>query len=665
MKSIFINDKLYWNNNEWTFLQFCFLANIENIPRFCYHEQLTIAGNCRMCLIEDLKSLKPVVSCTIIPINNSVFYTISIKVKKARESMLEFLLINHPLDCPICCQGGECDSQDLTEIVGADRGRYYDTKRAILDKNLGPIIKTLMNRCIHCTRCIRFSIEIIYSFQLGLLGRGNTIEIGTYLNSFLSNEFQGNLIDICPVGALTSKLYSYNTRPWECDVFLIPNIFDIFLDNIRIELRGNKIMRILPVYNNFWKNEWLSDFHRYLTEKFYISRVQTPIFKFKNFFLRCSWVIIYKIINTFFFNSLWWLLYNKIKYFDFILLFTKNINFSQYNLSINFLRQLSLSSINQQNYAINNVIYFKNKLKNIFNIQKNNYIFLNIPFLRFKYPQLYLNIINSSIITSNIKHIFSYGDNIIYNKNISNITLSQIKNSLNGKNLFSIFLKNEITVNLITNFHFLWEIWFIKMKEYNNKFELKFSLYSLKDNNITIKDNYKYLYSNTLKIFYNIEQLTYLLYNSKKFLYIYQGSFIDRSFEFSNIILPITFGYEEILLQKTLIKNLSNLYLVSSNKIKKVKKIIWNNHNLKITEDVFYLFQINNEIFNNHNFLNFNYLFFNSYTLYSKIFFNFPLFLFSLKHYFINLIPSLIHSDLLYVSFNNIYNNFWLSLINY
>jgi NADH-quinone oxidoreductase subunit G len=208
-----INDRLYNNNNSWTFLQFCFLAHIENVPRFCYYEQLTVAGNCRMCLIEELKSIKPLVACTILPLNGNTFFTNSMKVKKSREAMLEFLLINHPLDCPICCQGGECDLQDLTEIVGSDKGRFFDDKRAVLDKNIGPIIKTSMNRCIHCTRCVRFSVEVLNLQQLGLLGRGMSVEIGTYLDKYLLNEFQGNLVDICPVGALTSKLRSFNTRP--------------------------------------------------------------------------------------------------------------------------------------------------------------------------------------------------------------------------------------------------------------------------------------------------------------------------------------------------------------------------------------------------------------------------------------------------------------------
>jgi NADH dehydrogenase/NADH:ubiquinone oxidoreductase subunit G len=217
MKNIIINNHLY-NNKELTLgdnlsiLQFCEYNNIENIPRFCYHESLSIAGNCRMCLIEDAKSIKPVVACTALINENIVIYTNTIKVKKARESVLEFLLINHPLDCPICCQGGECDLQDITEIFGADMGRYYEIKRAVLNKNLGPIIKTAMNRCIHCTRCVRFAVEIGGISTLGVLGRGGSMEIGTYIDQFINSEFAGNITDLCPVGALTSKPYSYIAR---------------------------------------------------------------------------------------------------------------------------------------------------------------------------------------------------------------------------------------------------------------------------------------------------------------------------------------------------------------------------------------------------------------------------------------------------------------------
>jgi NADH dehydrogenase/NADH:ubiquinone oxidoreductase subunit G len=213
MSLIIINDTFYEKKKVETILQFCFENNIEEIPRFCYSENLSIAGNCRMCLVEDIKSLKPIIACTTLITNVSTLYTNSIKVKKAREGILEFLLINHPLDCPICCQGGECDLQDLTLVFGSDKGRFYENKRSVNNKFLNFIIKTSMNRCIHCTRCVRYSIEIIGINNLGILGRGNKIEIGTYITNFFKTNLSGNLIDLCPVGALTSKTYSFISRP--------------------------------------------------------------------------------------------------------------------------------------------------------------------------------------------------------------------------------------------------------------------------------------------------------------------------------------------------------------------------------------------------------------------------------------------------------------------
>ena len=595
MKIILINDKIYWNTNEWTFLQFCFLGHIENIPRFCYHEQLTVAGNCRMCLIEDIKSLKPIVSCTIIPLNNGVFFTTSIKVKKARESMLEFLLINHPLDCPICCQGGECDLQDLTELVGSDKGRFYDEKRAVLDKNIGPIIKTSMNRCIHCTRCIRFSIEIISSYQLGLLGRGMYIEIGTYLNYYLNHEFQGNLIDICPVGALTSKLKSYNIRSWECENFLIPNIFDPFLDNIRFEIRGNKIIRILPVYNFFWKNEWLSDNYRYIIEKLLIPRVKTPLFKLNLFFLRCSWIQIYHIIRTYFINCIQWLILNKLKYFDFILLLNNLTSFSVYNLSMFLNKQISIMNVKNIENNINNIYLLKNKFKTFNEIYNTSYLFLHFTYLRFNYPQIYLSIINK-INNIALKHIFICDDNTIFNNNISLIPSFQLKLLLLGKHNISLFFITDKILCLTTLLLNLWKNWYLNMKlkyNKNNYFKKNFLLYLISDNNVKYNIKNLNFYSNTIKIIYNIDILINILYNTSKIMCIYQGSFMEKTSEIINIILPISFGYELPLLKNSIIKHMINLYKFTNNSIKKIRHIIWNNNNLKTSEDSkLLLFQI-------------------------------------------------------------------------
>ena len=214
MIDIFINKKKYTLPKTYTVFQACQQANID-IPRFCYHDKLSIAGNCRMCLVEIEKSPKPVASCATPLMPNMNIFTDSPLIKKARESILEFLLINHPLDCPICDQGGECDLQDQTLQYGSDHSRFSGKKRSVENKNLGPIIKTIMTRCIHCTRCLRFTSEIGGLEILGTTGRGQKTEIGTYLKIFIKSELSGNLVDLCPVGALTSKPYAFIARNWE------------------------------------------------------------------------------------------------------------------------------------------------------------------------------------------------------------------------------------------------------------------------------------------------------------------------------------------------------------------------------------------------------------------------------------------------------------------
>ena len=194
-----------------TVLQACEVAGKE-IPRFCYHERLSIAGNCRMCLVEMEKSPKPVASCAMPVADGQVIYTNTEMVKKARQGVMEFLLINHPLDCPICDQGGECDLQDEALQYGSDRGRYFEFKRSVENKECGPIVKTIRTRCIHCTRCVRFSSEVAGNEVIGMFGRGEESAIGTYVNSFINTELSGNLVDLCPVGALTSKPYAYKAR---------------------------------------------------------------------------------------------------------------------------------------------------------------------------------------------------------------------------------------------------------------------------------------------------------------------------------------------------------------------------------------------------------------------------------------------------------------------
>ena len=225
-------------------IQACQKLSID-IPRFCYHDSLSIAGNCRVCLIEDAKQTKPIASCSITALPDSIIYTNSLKVKRAREAVLEFLLINHPLDCPICDQGGECDLQDQAFVFGSDRGRFYENKRAVEDFYCGPFIKTVMNRCIHCTRCIRFAKEVA-DVSLGMTGRGLSEEVGFYIDDIFNNQLSGNVIDLCPVGALTSKLFAFTARPWELKPANSVSLLDPLQTPVRIDLRGTRIMRVLP-----------------------------------------------------------------------------------------------------------------------------------------------------------------------------------------------------------------------------------------------------------------------------------------------------------------------------------------------------------------------------------------------------------------------------------
>jgi len=212
MKKFNINDQSFEIDKDYTILQFLLLISVQ-VPRFCYHEQLSIAGNCRVCLIEDIKSIKPIIACAINIADGLNVYTQSVKAKKAREAVLEYLLINHPLDCPICDQGGECDLQDLSLVVGGDKGRFYEAKRVVSNKNFGSLIKTVMNRCIHCTRCVRFATEIVGFESLGITGRGSLMEIGFYVDTVFEYGASGNVIDLCPVGALTSKIHAFVSRP--------------------------------------------------------------------------------------------------------------------------------------------------------------------------------------------------------------------------------------------------------------------------------------------------------------------------------------------------------------------------------------------------------------------------------------------------------------------
>ena len=279
-----------------TVLQACEAAGKE-IPRFCYHERLSIAGNCRMCLVEIDKSAKPVASCAMPVSNGQVIKTNTNMVKKAREGVMEFLLINHPLDCPICDQGGECDLQDQAFNYGGGRSRYQLNKRSVNQKYMGPLIKTHMNRCIHCTRCVRFSEEVAGIAEIGAVNRGENMEITTFLEKTVESEMSGNVIDLCPVGALTSKPYSYEARPWELNKVETIDVMDAVGSNIRVDSKGWEVKRILPRINDEINEEWISDKTRYACDGLLNNRIDTPYIKKKGKYHSVSWSEAIDFIN--------------------------------------------------------------------------------------------------------------------------------------------------------------------------------------------------------------------------------------------------------------------------------------------------------------------------------------------------------------------------------
>ena len=258
-----------------TVLQAAELLGIE-IPRFCYHERLSVAGNCRMCLVHQEKAPKPIASCAMPAADNMVIHTNTPQVRKARQGVMEFLLINHPLDCPICDQGGECDLQDQAMAYGFDRSRYHENKRAVEEKYLGPMIKTFMTRCIHCTRCIRFATEVAGVEQLGATGRGEDMEITTFVERAVETELSGNLADICPVGALTIRPYAFAARPWELRKYESVDVHDAVGSNIRVDTRGREVMRILPRLNEEINEEWISDKTRAAVDGLRRQRLDRP-----------------------------------------------------------------------------------------------------------------------------------------------------------------------------------------------------------------------------------------------------------------------------------------------------------------------------------------------------------------------------------------------------
>ena len=288
MPKITINGKEIEFEKGMTVLQACELADVE-IPRFCYHEKLSIAGNCRMCLVEMEKSAKPIASCAMPAAEGMNIKTNTPFVEKARKGVMEFLLANHPLDCPVCDQGGECDLQDQSMYYGVDKSRFVENKRQVKEKYMGPLIKTQMTRCIHCTRCVRFATEVAGVPEIGAIGRGENMEITTYLEKAMESELSANVIDLCPVGALTSKPYAFEARPWELKKTESVDVMDAVGSNIRVDTYNWEVKRILPRLNNDINEEWISDKTRYSCDGLLKQRLDVPYIKKNNKLQKSNW----------------------------------------------------------------------------------------------------------------------------------------------------------------------------------------------------------------------------------------------------------------------------------------------------------------------------------------------------------------------------------------
>jgi len=443
MIEVQINQNIYKVNYNLTIISLCNNIHID-IPRFCYHELLTIAGNCRMCLVEVEKSLKPVASCAM-PINSGMkIFTESLIVKKARENVMELLLINHPLDCPICDQGGECDLQDQAVIFGSDRGRFYEYKRAVENKNCGPLIKTVMTRCIHCTRCIRFFNEIAGIKNFGVTGRGNTMEIGTYVdNENLSTEISGNVIDLCPVGALISKTYAFTVRSWELKIIETIDVFDNLGSNILICLKGNNIMRILP-HKNFLINEvWISDKVRFNYDGLIIQRLVRPLFKYNHNFINISWEKIFsKILRK---------IFNNKKKLQILLGF--DVELESAFLCKEFINGFGSDNISSRKYIVNSNIDFSNKYKlntSIKNFELIDFCIIIGVNIRFEFPLLSIRL--RKIQNKKKLIIIVIGNNYDFNLDVNiigNGSLNFLKFLEGRLNFCSLFLYSNKPLLLI------------------------------------------------------------------------------------------------------------------------------------------------------------------------------------------------------------------------
>ncbi len=548
MPKIIINGKEINFDRGMTVLQACEIAGVE-IPRFCYHEKLSIAGNCRMCLVEMEKSAKPIASCAMPATEGMIIKTNTDLVDKARKGVMEFLLANHPLDCPVCDQGGECDLQDQSLYYGVDKSRFSENKRMVKDKYMGPLIKTQMTRCIHCTRCVRFATEIAGVPEIGAIGRGENMEITTYLEKSLKSELSANVIDLCPVGALTSKPYAFEARPWELKKTETIDVMDAVGSNIRVDTYGWEVKRVLPRINEDINEEWISDKTRYACDGLLKQRIDVPYIKKDNKFVKSNWDEVIELI--------------KIKLLNFKPEEIAGHVGDMCSLETIFAFQNLFQKLKSSNLEIRENNFYlndENKMNYIFNSSISGIEDSDLILLIGCDPRYEATMINARLrkaFTKNKTKIYSIGDpgDLTYQYEFLGESVSLINDFVNNKTKFNeIFNKSKKPMIIIgesalelKSGGFIFE----ELKDY--LFEKNFiredwnALNILTKNASTINgielgiaknDNFfSNLENNKFKLIYLLGSDNIKIKKKNEFI-IYQGSHGDRGAEVADIILP-------------------------------------------------------------------------------------------------------------------------------
>ncbi len=536
-----------------TVLQACEQAAVE-IPRFCYHEKLSIAGNCRMCLVEMDNSPKLIASCAMPATDGMVIKTNTEKVEKSRKGVMEFLLTNHPLDCPICDQGGECDLQDQSMYYGIDKSRFKENKRYVSEKNMGPLIKTQMTRCIHCTRCIRFITEVAGVPELGAIGRGENMQISTYLEQSMESELSANVIDLCPVGALTSKPYVFEARPWELKKTETIDVMDAVGSNIRVDTYGWEVKRVLPRINEEINEEWISDKTRYACDGLKNQRLDTPYIKNNNKLEKTSWSEVYKKI------------FEKISETpsDKIAGITGDMNNMETLFSIKEFFEKIIKSKNLDSRSDDFYVNSTERMNYVFNTKIEGLEESDLILLIGTNPRFEATILNSRIRKAYLKNktkIYSVGDigDLTYPYEVLDNNTKLIKDIINNKNVMSEKIINSKKPTIIIGQSILKMKSGIYIFEEIKKYLLKNSKISNDWNSLNVLSRnastvgaydldilsskngenitFKKIQENQFKIIFLFGQEDLKFKKSKEFI-IYIGSHGDKGAEISDIILP-------------------------------------------------------------------------------------------------------------------------------